>query len=149
MSGHNQPDRLVVYPQVRPIEELGFDAKDPFGELAVPQRLFEDPNRTMGVREYRSGDSYRYVHWKATARTGALHCKVLEPSTLSGITVLLDFHKADYHARGEPFRSELAVTATLALANAVYEMGQQVGLVTNGRDAADRIRTEGWQTASM
>jgi hypothetical protein len=24
-------------------------------------------------------------------------------------------------------------------------MGQQVGLVTNGRDAADRIRTEGWR----
>ena len=23
-------------------------------------------------------------------------------------------------------------------------MGQQIGLVTNGRDAADRIRTEGW-----
>ncbi len=36
------------------------------------------------------------------------------------------------------------MTAALSLANAVYEMGQQVGLVTNGRDAADRIRTEGW-----
>jgi hypothetical protein len=24
-------------------------------------------------------------------------------------------------------------------------MGQQVGLVTNGRDAADRVRTEGWR----
>ena len=23
-------------------------------------------------------------------------------------------------------------------------MGQQIGLVTNGRDAADRIRQEGW-----
>ena len=41
-------------------------------------------------------------------------------------------------------RSELAVTAAASLANAVYEMGQQVGLVTNGRDAADRIRQEGW-----
>jgi hypothetical protein len=30
------------------------------------------------------------------------------------------------------------------LANAVYEMDQQIGLVTNGRDAADRIRQEGW-----
>jgi hypothetical protein len=31
-----------------------------------------------------------------------------------------------------------------SIANAVYEMGQQIGLVTNGRDAADRIRVEGW-----
>ena len=35
------------------------------------------------------------------------------------------------------------MTAAVSLANAVYEMGQQVGLVTNGRDAADRIRQEG------
>ncbi len=53
--------------------------------------------------------------------------------------------QAGYPDRGEPFRSELAVTAAVSLANAVYEMGQQVGLVTNGRDAADRIRTEGWE----
>ena len=41
-------------------------------------------------------------------------------------------------------RSELAITAAASLANAMYEMGQQVGLVSNCRDAADRIRTEGW-----
>jgi uncharacterized protein (DUF58 family) len=73
-----------------------------------------------------------------------LHSKVQEPSTLAGATILLDFHKAGYHQRGEPFRSELAVTTAVSLANAVWEMGQQVGLVTNGRDAADRIRVEGW-----
>jgi uncharacterized protein (DUF58 family) len=58
---------------------------------------------------------------------------------------VLDFHQAGYHPRGEPFRSELAVTTAVSLANAVYEMGQQVGLATNGRDAADRIKTEGWE----
>ena len=65
---------------------------------------------------------------------------------MSGATVLLDFHQSGYHDQGEPFRSELAVTIALALANAVYEMGQQIGLVTNGRDAADRIRAEGWKS---
>jgi hypothetical protein len=64
---------------------------------------------------------------------------------LSGITVLLDFHLAGYPARGEPVRSELAVTAAVSLANGVWEMGQQAGLVTNARDAAERIKTEGWE----
>jgi hypothetical protein len=32
-----------------------------------------------------------------------------------------------------------------SLANAVYLMGQQIGFVSNGRDAADRIREEGWR----
>jgi hypothetical protein len=36
------------------------------------------------------------------------------------------------------------VTAVASIAGAICEMGQQVGLATNGRDAADRIRTEGW-----
>src|SRR5262249_40209824 len=67
-----------------------------------------------------------------------------EPSTLTGATLVLDFHKAGYAARGEPFRSELAVTAAASIAHAVFQMGQQVGLVSNGRDAADRIRLEGW-----
>jgi hypothetical protein len=74
-----------------------------------------------------------------------LHCKIYEPSTLAGVTLLLDFHQADYPRRGEPHRSELAVTAAVSLANAVYEMGQQVGLISNGRDAADRIRLEGYE----
>src|SRR5262249_20676562 len=56
-----------------------------------------------------------------------------------------DFHATGYPARGEPHRSELAVTAAISLANAVYEMGQQVGLVSNGGDAADRLRLEDWK----
>ena len=53
---------------------------------------------------------------------------------------MLDFHRDSYPARNEPGRSELAVTTAVALANAVSLMGQPIGLITNGRDAADRIR---------
>src|SRR5260370_9364693 len=107
-------------------------------------RLFEDPTRIAGVRPDEVGDRLNRIHWRATARTGALHSKVHEPSTLTGATVVLDFHEAGYPTRGEPVRSELAVTTAVSLANAVYEMGQQIGLVTNGRDAADPLKTQGW-----
>ena len=84
------------------------------------------------------------VHWRATARTGVLHSKIYEPSTVAGATILLDFHRDSFAERHEPSRSELAITAAASLSNAVFQMGQQVGLVTNARDAADRIRQEGW-----
>jgi uncharacterized protein (DUF58 family) len=84
------------------------------------------------------------IHWRATARTGVLHSKIYEPSTVAGATIVLDFHGEGFAARHEPYRSELAVTAAASLANAVFQMGQQIGLVTNARDAADRIRQEGW-----
>ena len=140
-----EPHYLLVYPKVVPLEGYDLASRRPVGEVQLSHRLYEDPTRITGVREYQAGDPMNRVHWRATARTGILHCKVYEPSTLAGATVVLDFHEAGYPARGEPHRSELAVTAAVSLAHAVYLMGQQVGLVTNGRDAADRIRLEGWE----
>jgi uncharacterized protein (DUF58 family) len=139
-----EPTFLLVYPRIVPL--LGYDiaSRRPIGDVRLTHRLYEDPTRIAGVRPYEAGDPLNRIHWRATARTGALHSKVQEPSTLAGATVLLDFHTAGYHERGEPFRSELAVTTAVSLANGVWEMGQQIGLVTNGRDAADRIRVEGW-----
>jgi uncharacterized protein (DUF58 family) len=140
-----EPTFLLVYPRIVPL--LGYDvaSRRPIGDVRLSHRLYEDPTRIAGVRPYEAGDPLNRVHWRATARTGALHSKIHEPSTLSGATVLLDFHRMGYHQQGEPFRSELAVTTALSLANAVYEMGQQIGLATNGRDAVDRIKTEGWE----
>jgi uncharacterized protein (DUF58 family) len=139
------PAFLLVYPRIVTLEGYDLASRRPIGDVRLIHRLYEDPTRIAGVRPYEIGDPLSRIHWRATARTGQLHSKIHEPSTLSGATVLLDFHQSGYHQRGEPFRSELAVVAAVSLANAVYELGQQVGLVTNGRDAADRIRTEGWQ----
>ncbi len=138
------PHFLLVYPKVMPLEGYDIASRRPIGEVRMSYRLYEDPTRIAGVRQYQVGDPLSRVHWKATARTARLHCKVYEPSTVAGTTILLDFHTASHPPQHEPMRSELAVTAAASLANAVYEMGQQVGLVTNGRDAADRIRQEGW-----
>lgn len=138
------PSFVLVYPRVAPLEGYDVASRAPIGEVRMTHRLYEDPTRIAGVRGYESGDPLNRVHWRATARTGELHCKVYEPSTIAGATLLLDFHEHGYDDRREPQRSELAITATASLANAVYELGQQIGLVTNGRDAADRIRTEGW-----
>lgn len=138
------PHFLLVYPKVMPLEGYDIASRRPIGEVRLAYRLDEDPTRVAGVRQYQVGDPLRRVHWKATARTGRLHCKVYEPSTVAGVTILLDFHSVSHDPRHEPMRSELAITAAASLANAMYEMGQQVGLVTNGRDAADRIRQEGW-----
>lgn len=138
------PHFVLVYPKVIPLEGYDLASRRPLGELRLAHRLYEDPTRIAGVRGYEAGDPLNRIHWRATARTGSLHCKVYEPSCLAGATVLLDFHEGGYPAKDEPNRSELAVIAAASLANAVYQTGEQIGLVTNGRDAADRVREEGW-----
>jgi uncharacterized repeat protein (TIGR01451 family) len=138
------PHFVLVYPRVLRLENYDIASRRPIGELRLSHRLFEDPTRIAGVRAYEPGDPLNRIHWRATACTGQLHCKVFEPSCLAGATIVLDLHRASYHAQGEPYRSDLAVTAAATLAHAVYQMGQQIGLVTNGQDAAERIRLEGW-----
>jgi uncharacterized protein (DUF58 family) len=139
-----EPQYLMVYPKVIPLAGYDIASRRPIGDIRLIHRLYEDPTRIAGVRPYEAGDPLNRVHWRATARTGVLHSKIYDPSTVAGATIVLDFHQKGFHRQGEPVRSELAVTTAASLANAVYEMGQQVGLVTNARDAADRIRLEGW-----
>lgn len=169
----SEPCFVLVRPKVVPL--LGYDlaSRRPVGEVRISHRFFEDPTRIAGVRGYERGDPLHRVHWRATARTGSLQSKVYDPSCVAGVTLILDFHrdsfrgcrtrpvmtrelerqlgardaakvKAEFDAP-EGARVELAVTTVASLASAVCELGQQVGLVTNGRDAADRIRREGWR----
>jgi hypothetical protein len=140
-----EPHFVMVYPKVIPLSGYDLSSRRPIGEIRMAHRLFEDPTRLAGVREYQRGDSFNRIHWKATASTGKLHSRIYDPSTVAGATIILDFHRDMYPAQGEPHRSELAITTVASLANAVCQMGQQIGLVTNGRDAADRIREEGWK----
>jgi uncharacterized protein (DUF58 family) len=97
-----------------------------------------------GVRTYQAGDPLNRIHWRATARTGTLQTKACEPSAAAGATIVLDFHEGSFAAAHEPVRSELVITAAASLARALSELGQPVGLVTNGQDAAERISREGW-----
>jgi len=134
-----EPKFLMVYPKVVPLPKYNFASERPIGEVHLAHRLYEDPTRTAGVRPYHIGDPLQRIHWRATARTGQLHSRIYEPTTLAGATVLLDFHSEGYHARGEPFRSELAVTVAVSIAYAVCVLNQQIGFACNGRDASDRI----------
>ena len=140
-----EPTFLLVLPKIVSIENYDIASRRPIGEVVMTHRLFEDPTRIAGVRKYQEGDPLARVHWRATARTGKLQSKIYEPSTLAGATVVVDFHEDSFPSKHEPVRSELAVTAAASVANALQEMGQQIGLVSNGRDAVDRIREEGWK----
>jgi hypothetical protein len=137
----DQPARLLVHPLVMPLEKLGLPARAPFGDLATPRRLLADPLRVAGVRDYAAGDDPRHIHWKATARTGALRTKVFEPSAHHTITIFLDLRTFGRDERlfgngqfvgVDHDLSELAISAAASVANWALEQGYAVGLCANG-----------------
>ncbi len=136
------PSFVMVLPKMLPLTSYQFASERPIGEVRLANRLYEDPTRTAGVRPYQIGDPLQRIHWRATARTGLLHSRVFEPTSLAGASILIDMDSRNYRTQSEPYTSELAITTACSLAYAVSLLNQQVGLASNGRDAADRIRAE-------
>ncbi len=139
------PHFVMVLPKVLPLRGYNLSSRRPIGEIRLAHRLFEDPTRIAAIRTYQPGDPLNRIHWPATARTGKLHSRVYETSCVAGATLLLDFHENSFAGNGGAATAELAITTVASLANAIHLMGQQVGFISNGRDAADRIREEGWR----
>ncbi|HEY3862953.1 MAG TPA: DUF58 domain-containing protein [Verrucomicrobiae bacterium] len=140
-----EPSFAQVPPRIVALEGYNLSSRRPIGEIRLAHRLFEDPTRVAGVRPYQHGDPLHRIHWRATARTGQLQSRQYESSCVAGATFLLDFHAAAFSGPAEAVSAELAAVAVASLANAVCQMGQQIGFVSNGRDAADRVRAEGWR----
>lgn len=61
------PDFVLVYPEVVPLDGYDVSSRRPIGEIRITHRLFEDPTRISGVRAYQPGDPINRVHWRATA----------------------------------------------------------------------------------
>jgi uncharacterized protein (DUF58 family) len=124
---------LIVYPRVLPIEELGLPPKDPFGEVKARQRMFEDPSRTIGVREHQPEDGFRRIHWKATARMQELQVKVYEPTTSFTTVVFLNVSTFDKYWYGTiPELLERCITVAASVCHFATEKRYVVGLVANG-----------------
>lgn len=130
---------LTVLPKLIPLQGYEIASKRPVGEVKVSYRLLEDPTMISGIRAYRSGDPLRSIHWRATARTGELQCKQYEPTSVAGATIVVDMHRDSNPDEHEPIRTDLAVTAAASICHSLLQMQQQFGLISNGRDAVDRI----------
>jgi uncharacterized protein (DUF58 family) len=126
-------DTFIVYPRVYELPELGLPAERPFGEMKGRQRIFEDPGRIAGVRDYQPGDSMRRIDWKASARRQSLQSKVYEPSATMHLLLAVNVHTMSASWQGfQPELLERLLSATASAAKHAFEEGYAVGLIANG-----------------
>lgn len=130
---------LTVYPRIIPLSELGLPSRLPFGTIASQQRLFEDPARPVGVRDYRSGDSLRQINWKVSAhRAGSygnhLMVKTLQPAISLDTALLVNLNTDEYGRQHRWSGPEWAIEVAASLAAHLIERQQAVGLMSNGSD---------------
>jgi uncharacterized protein (DUF58 family) len=126
-------ERIIVYPKLYSAAELALPAKNPFGEAAARRRLFEDPLRTGGIRNWESSDDLRRVHWKATARHQKLLSRMYEPSHDPQMIIMLNVATLPRYWQGIiPELLERAISVAGSLAALCIERRMPVGLVANG-----------------
>lgn len=130
---HGPQDVITVFPELLPLGELGFPPEDPLGELRSRRRLFDDPQRPVGIREYHPEDSMRKVHWPATARTGRLQVKVHQPT--SGQVLMACLNVSTFERTWQGVDSavlEHMVRFAASLITQGIEDGHRVGIMANG-----------------
>ena len=128
-----QVDWLIVYPPIQPISTLLLPPKEPLGNTKARQRIFEDPIRTVGIRDYHPGDTFKRIHWKATARRQQLQVRVYEPTTTYQLVVFLNTATLPRYYQGVvPGLLERAISVTASIASYAMEQRYLVGIVANG-----------------
>lgn len=135
--------RIVVYPRTVDLGDMALPSRRPLGELAGGQRWYEDPSRISGVRDYRAGDSFRRIDWKATARRGELQSRTYEPSASRQLLLCLNTQTiVPAWAGYRPDVLERCITLAASIARDAYERRYTVGLIATGSvpDADRSIR---------
>ena len=123
-------DRLVVAPRTLPLSTPGVEAS-PIGERRARRSLHADPALYAGVRPYVPGDSRRQVHWRASARLGALVSRRFEPARGRQVVIALDVQTLAGQewemTYDEPSFEEMCIIAA-SLARRLLADGASVGL---------------------
>lgn len=123
---------VVVYPKTLSLPDLGLPAARPLGERKGRERIFEDPLRIAGLRDYEPGDAIRRIDWKATARRGELQSRVYEPSTTHQLLVALNVDTLEHTWQGFiPQQLEDSIVVAASLARWASDERYAVGLIAN------------------
>jgi uncharacterized protein (DUF58 family) len=128
-----QIEYLTVYPRILSLGELKLKPEDPFGDLASRRRIYDDPSRPIGVRPYHPEDGFRRVHWPATARTGELQTRVLQP--ISAQVMMVCLNVATFPDRWQGVNPELLerlISIAATVIHTAIRDGYSVGLLSNG-----------------
>jgi len=124
---------ITVFPEILPPRDFNLEAEDPFGDRRSHRRIFEDPNRPIGIREYHPEDEFRRVHWPATAHTGQLQVKVYQPVSSQVMMVCLNASTFPHYWEGYlPGLLEHLIKLAATISRQGIDNGYAVGLISNG-----------------
>ncbi|MBM7846010.1 DUF58 domain-containing protein [Herpetosiphon giganteus] len=140
---------LLVYPATVDLPKFELPTAELIGGQDVRSRTFHVTPNVSTVRQYVPGDSFNRIHWRSTARTGALMVKEFELDPSADVWIILDMEERFHH--GQPDAAipaiikslqgkiaipntteEYSITLAASLARHLLRLNRSVGLLTYG-----------------
>ena len=122
---------ITVYPDVLPISGnflyLLSGIVSPMGHATSTSVITHQSSSFRSVREFRSGDSMRHIHWASTARQGKMLVREFDSETLPVFDILLNL-RANYRS---PEQFELTVKLINSLVHLGHNLGHMPRLLLN------------------
>lgn len=123
---------LTVYPHIDEIRSVPQARGADLSAAAGRSALSPSGDEFFALREYRTGDDLRRVHWPSTARSDELMIRQDEFPWQGRISVLVDLRSAVH----SPESLEVVVSAAASIVHAGWRDRRQVRLVaTDGTDS--------------
>jgi uncharacterized protein (DUF58 family) len=140
---------FVVAPVVDLLPPVDPPRSDDLGDSGGSHSIGTHGADDASTREYRTGDDLRKIHWRSSARTGALMVRQEERPWRAQTTVLLDLRAIAHTAAADPERNgpdprqssslEWAVSAAASIGVRAIRSGRDVGLIADP-SRAERMR---------
>jgi len=123
--------RVRVYPNLRDSRHLALLAmRDQLAQMGIRTARTPEAGREFeSLRDYVSGDEYRTVDWKATARRSRLTTRQYDVERSQKLLIVLDLGRTMTSRLGDLTKADLAINATVLLTSVAARLDDRVGVV--------------------
>ncbi|PGA73833.1 DUF58 domain-containing protein [Bacillus pseudomycoides] len=120
------PNRFLVYPQYVDITYRQLENDFEQGTLSSNVNVARDATVSSGVRDYKPGDRFSWIDWKATARKNKIMTKEFEQQRSHAAVIFMD--------RTPSPLFELVVTFTASLVRSILKQDSQASFISAGKE---------------
>ena len=134
------PTEIYVYPRLTGIDQLPIPSSSMQGDAFSRQWLIRDPFSVSGIREYRFGDPFNSINFKATARSGSLGVNGIRVNNRDfcsnrNFMIYLNF-QTDSEGTSMPYKiyeglMEKGLSYAAALLREAFNFGYRAGFAAN------------------
>jgi uncharacterized protein (DUF58 family) len=126
--------KLLIYPQALELADFPVLQRGVLANVGTETTI--NPGRSeefVQIREYRPGDSPRFIHWGSTARHAKLMVKEFQENVMTEVTLFLDLRRLGLTGLGDVTSVEYLIKAAASVAEAAIEKSHLVQVFAVGR----------------